>query len=155
MIQLTPQMRILVAVESVDFRRGINGLCGLCRRAFRLDPLQGAVFVFRNRPATAFKLLVYDGQGFWLCHKRLSQGRFHWWPRQHDAGLTPLAVHELQLLLWNGNRPTCGRTKLTCCYIKLILTGNTFKSLILLQRTFDFKAKMELITDKGRATPNN
>jgi transposase len=35
------------------------------------DPFSGWVFVFRNRPATALKALVYDGQGFWLCHKRL------------------------------------------------------------------------------------
>ena len=31
------------------------------------DPFTGTVFVFRNRRATAVKVLVYDGQGFWLC----------------------------------------------------------------------------------------
>lgn len=103
MIQLTPQMRIMIAVEPVDFRRGIDGLCGHCRSAFGHDPLQGAVFVFRNRRATAIRLLVYDGQGFWLCHKRLSQGRFRWWPAKNDSVLTSAAIHELQVLLWNGN----------------------------------------------------
>jgi transposase len=42
------------------------------------QPLSGAVFVFRNRAGTALKLLLYDGQGYWLCLKRLSQGRFTW-----------------------------------------------------------------------------
>src|SRR3954467_10158267 len=75
MLQITPQMKILVAVEPADFRRGIDGLARLCQEALQHAPFVGAVFVFRNRKATALKLLMYDGQGFWLCHKRLSQGR--------------------------------------------------------------------------------
>jgi transposase len=72
MIQVTPQMRVLVAVEAVDFRRGIDGLAQLCRASLDADPFNGAVYVFRNRRRTAIKLLVYDGQGFWLCHNQLS-----------------------------------------------------------------------------------
>jgi transposase len=53
MLQIVPQMKILVAVELVDFRRGINGLSRLCHEALRHDPLAGAAFVFRNRKATA------------------------------------------------------------------------------------------------------
>ena len=67
MIQLTPQMRILVAVEAADFRCGIDGLAQLCRASLSADPFSGAVFVFRNRRRTAVKLLVYDGQGYWLA----------------------------------------------------------------------------------------
>jgi transposase len=103
MIQVTPQMRILVAVGAVDFRKGIDGLCGICRRIMREDPFRGSVFVFRNRRGTSVKLLMYDGQGFWLCQKRLSTGRFQWWPARQDDSLCSLAVHELQLLLWNGS----------------------------------------------------
>ena len=103
MIQLTPQMRILLAVEPADFRKGIDGLARVCRTALNSDPFSGYVFVFRNRRATAIKILVYDGQGFWLCQKRLSRGRFSWWPRGTGASVEALAVHELQLLLWNGD----------------------------------------------------
>jgi len=103
MIQLTPQMRIFVAVEDADFRKGIDGLCGLCRSVLKRDPFTGAVFVFRNRRRTALKILVYDGQGYWLCHKRLSKGKFTWWPRLGDGHVNPLAVHDLQLMIWNGN----------------------------------------------------
>ena len=63
MIQLTPQMRILVAVEPADFRRGIDGLARVCRDALGCDPFDGTVFVFRNRRATAVKLLVFDSRG--------------------------------------------------------------------------------------------
>ena len=103
MIQITPHMRILVALEPVDFRKGIDGLAGVCRQALGSDPFAGALFVFRNRRAKALKLLVYDGQGFWLCQKRLSKGRFKGWPQDPTQCLKSLDPHQLHLLLWNGN----------------------------------------------------
>ena len=102
MIQVTPQMRILVAVEPADFRKGIDGLAAVCRRELKSNPLSGTVFVFRNRRSTAVKLLIYDGQGFWLCQKRLSQGRFRFWPSDPER-VRSLEAHELQVLLSAGN----------------------------------------------------
>lgn len=120
-------MRIWVAVEPADFRAGIDGLCRVCRKTLSSDPMSGAVFVFRNRRAKALKILVYDGQGFWLCQKRLSSGRFRFWPsapgknpaltgrlaatKGHAPtvavgdcrGARPLQAHELQVLLACGN----------------------------------------------------
>ena len=103
MLQITPQMRILVAVEPADFRKGIDGLARLCKETLRQDPFGGAAFVFRNRKATALKVLVYDGQGFWLCHKRLSAGRFRFWPAMADGQAQTLAAHQLHVLLSAGN----------------------------------------------------
>jgi len=80
MLQLTPQSRIFVATAPVDFRKGIDGLGAVCRQILGENPLEGAVYVFRNRAGTALKLLLYDGQGYWLMMKRLSQGRFAWCP---------------------------------------------------------------------------
>ena len=102
MIQLTPQMRILVAVEPADFRKGIDGLAQLCREVLEADPFSGAVFVFRNRRATSVKILAYDGQGCWLAQKRLSSGRFRFWPRV-TVGRTTLQAHELGVLLSGGD----------------------------------------------------
>ena len=102
MIQITPHMRILVAVEPIDFRAGIDGLAANCRKLLQADPFSGALFVFGNRARTALKVLVYDGQGFWLCHKRLSTGKFTWWPVGHEQGHT-LQACELQVLLMAGN----------------------------------------------------
>src|SRR5438067_5715138 len=70
---ITPQNRIFLAVEPIDFRAGIDRLAALCRERLAQNPLEGAVYVFRNRRSTALKLLLYDGQGFWLCTKRLSR----------------------------------------------------------------------------------
>jgi transposase len=105
MIQITPQMRLLVAVEPQDFRKGIDGLSRVCREVLREDPFSGCVFVFRNKAATSLKALIYDGQGFWLCQKRLSEGRFRWWPKAEEgAGAArSLLSHELQVLFWNGD----------------------------------------------------
>ncbi|MEK7716127.1 MAG: IS66 family insertion sequence element accessory protein TnpB, partial [Pseudomonadota bacterium] len=86
MMQLTPHLRILVAVEPVDFRQGIDGLSRVCRQRLEADPMSGVVFVFRNRRGRALKILVYDGQGFWLCQKRLSAGRFRFWPTTQRGG---------------------------------------------------------------------
>jgi transposase len=106
MIQVTPQMRILVAVEPADFRKGIDGLAQVCRATLERDPFSGIVFVFRNRRATSIKILVYDGQGFWLCQKRISSGHFWWWRESPTTLAKTLEAHELQVLLWGGNPET-------------------------------------------------
>lgn len=103
MIQITPQMRILVAIQPADFRKGIDGLVRLCKDTLQQDPFKGWVFVFRNRRATAVKVLVYDGQGYWLCQKRLSTGRFRWWPTHPSEPAQTLAAHQLSVLLAAGN----------------------------------------------------
>jgi len=107
MMQLTPQMRILVATEPADFRKGIDGLARLCREVLTREPFDGTVFVFCNRRRTAIKLLTYDGQGFWLCQKRLSTGRFRHWPSAED-GARSLEAHEVQVLLSAGNPGAAG-----------------------------------------------
>ena len=103
MIQITPHMRILVAVEPVDFRRGIDGLARLCREVLSADPFCGTVFVFKNRRGTSIKALTYDGRGFWLAQMRLSQGRFRFWPQRKGSPARMLEAHELQVLLSGGD----------------------------------------------------
>jgi len=67
------------------------------------DPFSGAVFVFRSRRGTSVKILAYDGQGFWLCQKRLSRGRFRYWPRGDGGVQRELLAHQLQVLLAGGD----------------------------------------------------
>jgi transposase len=102
MIQITAQMRVLVAIEPVDGRKGIDCLARLCQEKLAEDPFSGCVFVFRSRSGTAIRLLSYDGQGYWLAQKRLSKGRFVWWPEA--TGTTkPLEAYEAQLLMAAGD----------------------------------------------------
>jgi transposase len=76
LIQIAPQFRILVAIEAVDGRKGVDAIAQLCREKLNADPFSGCLFIFRTRRGTAIRLLQYDGQGFWLATKRLSKGRF-------------------------------------------------------------------------------
>lgn len=120
MIQITPQMRILVAVEAVDFRAGIDGLASVCKQQLAADPFGGGLFVFCNRRRTAIKVLVYDSQGFWLCHKRLSSGRFRFWPTSTTQAARALEAHQLQVLLMGGDP---GSVKAAPAWRRLSMVG--------------------------------
>jgi transposase len=102
MIQITAQMRVLVAIEPVDGRKGIDSLARLCQEKLAEDPFSGCVFVFRSRSGTAIRLLTYDGQGYWLAQKRLSKGRFIWWPEAVEPAKA-LEAYEAQLLMAAGD----------------------------------------------------
>lgn len=67
------------------------------------DPFSGSMFLFRNRSFTMIRVLVYDGQGFVLFTKRLSEGRFQWWPDEDHQGLVTLSAPQLQMLIYNGD----------------------------------------------------
>lgn len=96
-------MRVWVAIEPVDFRRGIDGMAQLCRERLGADPFSGAAYVFRNRRGTGVKILIYDGQGFWLCYKRWSKGHFRYWPDQPGVVQRELFAHQLSVLLAGGD----------------------------------------------------
>src|SRR5919109_1217373 len=91
MIQVTSHMRIVVAVEPVDFRNGIDGLVRVCKEVLHADPFAGWLFVFPSRRGTAIKALYYDGQGFLSGAKALVNWAFSLLAREpvggiHDSG---------------------------------------------------------------------
>jgi len=114
MIQLLPQLKILLAYQPVDFRKGIDGLIALCRAQFDAELYDGTLFVFRNRRGTALKILTFDGVGWWLVIRRFSQGRLQWWPKAQADTLT----HPLEALLLpykprGETPPDCGSLPMT------------------------------------------
>jgi transposase len=78
---------IWVVVAPVDMRRGIDGLSSIVQQALGGSPCAGSAFVFRNRAGNRLRLLVWDGNGVWLCQRRLHQGGFIW-PKAADAGFS-------------------------------------------------------------------
>lgn len=102
MIQMTSHMRIFVATSPLDMRKGIDGVAKVCRLKLSSNPMSGAVFIFTNRSRKMIRLLSYDGQGYWLATKRLSQGRFPFWPRS-GCEMTQLEAHEIQVLIRGGD----------------------------------------------------
>ena len=77
MIQITPQMRILVAIEAVDGRKGIDSLARLCEEKLQADPFSGSLFVFRSRRGTSIRILVYDGRGVLAGTKAALEGEIY------------------------------------------------------------------------------
>ena len=92
--------KIYIAVESVDMRKGFDGLYGLVRDRLGQDPLSGHLFLFSNRGRTRLKALVWDGSGLWVCAKRLEKGRFHW-PAANGSRSVTMRPEEFAMLL-NG-----------------------------------------------------
>jgi transposase len=105
MIQLTAHMRILVCTTPLDMRKGIDGIGAYCRQILGENPMSGAAFMFISRSRKLLRVLVYDGQGFWLCTKRLSSGRFPHWPeaKTGDRWLKELESCEAVSLLHGGD----------------------------------------------------
>ncbi len=98
MIQLTAQSKIMVALHPIDFRNGIDGLKKICREVLRSQPESGTLFLFKNKRGDCIKILVFDGQGYWAMMKRLSKGRFPWWPEGSGAS-SQLDYRKVQLIL--------------------------------------------------------
>jgi transposase len=103
MIQVTPQVRILVAREPIDFRKGIDGTAAVCRQVLEDDPMGGKMFIFRNRARTMVRVIVYDGQGYWLMTKRMSAGRFRHWLDDDSSVGEAVDPHQLHVLLAGGD----------------------------------------------------
>lgn len=84
--------------DSVDFRKGINGLAVLVEEALHLDPFSEKLFVFCNRRRNRIKILYWERSGFCLWQKRLEKARFHW-PRKVAGETVTLTSQQLNWLL--------------------------------------------------------
>ena len=90
--------RVYLACGKTDMRKSINGLSAIVESGFKLDPFDGALFVFCNRNRDRVKILEWDGDGFWLYFKRLEKGRFKW-PEPGEEATMTLTGEELSYLL--------------------------------------------------------
>jgi transposase len=97
MISFGSDVRVFVATQPVDFRKGVHGLIGLVAEGLNGAPYSGDVFVFRSKRADRLKLLVFDGTGMILATKWLEDGRFAWPPIRE--GKMRLSATQLAMLL--------------------------------------------------------
>jgi transposase len=91
MLSFSGSLKVFVAVEACDMRKGFNGLYAAVTERLGEDPRSGTLFVFSNRRHTRIKILCWDGTGLWVMTKRLEKGTFSW-PRQVEAGATKLKL---------------------------------------------------------------
>lgn len=99
MLTLPSSVRVYLAAEPVDLRRGHDGLVAIVRSTWRLDPFEGHLFVFLGRRLDRVKILVWDRNGFVLYYKRLSQGRFRMPKVASDAKHVQMDATTLAMLL--------------------------------------------------------
>lgn len=96
MLSFSGSLKVFVALESCDMRKGFNGLHALVTEKLAEDLRSGALFVFSNRKHTRLKIIYWDGTGLWLLSKRLEKGTFSWPknidPQQTKLSLTPQAL---------------------------------------------------------------
>ena len=80
MILPAQNIRVVMAMKPVDFRRGHDGLAATVKNELGLDPHSGLIVVFRSRKLDRLKILLWDGSGLVLVYKRLEQNNFAWPP---------------------------------------------------------------------------
>ncbi|PDS67886.1 IS66 family insertion sequence element accessory protein TnpB [Rhizobium phaseoli] len=98
MIGVSPNgVKIVVATQPVDFRRGMNGLVALVASALAADPYCGDVFVFRAKRLDRLRCIYWDGSGMILTTKWLEAGKFVWPPIRDGA--MQMSAQEFSLLL--------------------------------------------------------
>jgi transposase len=98
MLSFSGSLKVFVALEPCDMRRGFNGLHALVTERLGEDPRGGALFVFSNRRHTRLKILYWDGTGLWVLSKRLEAGTF-FWPRHVEPQTTKLSLTPQALAL--------------------------------------------------------
>lgn len=91
MLSFVAGLRVFLAVEPCDMRKGFEGLLALVGERLREDVRSGALFVFINKRRTRLKVLHFDGSGLWVITKRLEQGTFAW-PKPEQIGAPKLAL---------------------------------------------------------------
>jgi transposase len=103
MISMPAGVPIVVVHETVSFARGIDGMRGLCQSIVKKDPIEKGYFMFLNKRRNQTRVLWYDGQGFVLCTKRLSSGKFKNWPTGNDTSVSLLEYFQAQGLFFDAN----------------------------------------------------
>ncbi len=98
MLSLPPSVRLFMATQPVDGRKGADSLMVLVREAFRHDPLSGHLFIFFSKRCDRVRIVYWDRNGFAMWTKRLEKGRFR--PSfSSDRKLGSIAIEAAELAL--------------------------------------------------------
>lgn len=98
MIELSRVEHIFIANGATDLRMGIDGYASIVAGNFKQDVFSKSIFLFCNRNKDKLKILYWDNNGFWLCYKRLEEGKFKWLKQQQSES-TEINQQQLRWLL--------------------------------------------------------
>ena len=99
MISLPSTVKIFLALQPADMRKGFDGLKSLVEEFLGRDPLSGHLFVFRNRRGDRLKILYWDRDGLALWYKRLEAGTFRFPAAADECASVEVQPAELAMLL--------------------------------------------------------
>ena len=98
MLSLPPSVRLFVATQPVDGRKGADSLMVIVRDVFGQDPLSGHLFIFFSKRCERVRVVYWDRNGFAMWTKRLESGRFR--PSfSADGRLATTAIEAAELAL--------------------------------------------------------
>ena len=75
--------KIFLVTGRTDMRKSIDGLMGIIRDTYQLDPFSNSVYLFCGKHCDRIKALHFEKDGFVLLYKRLDSGKFQW-PRNES-----------------------------------------------------------------------
>ena len=102
MLSFPSSLKVFVALDFCDMRKGFEGLSALVENRLKEDLRDGMLFVFSNRRRTRLKMIYFDGTGLWLMSKRLEQGTFSW-PQSTDESCSKMLLRpEALAMLTDG-----------------------------------------------------
>ena len=99
LLNLSPTRCYYLYNGTASMRKSFNGLSTLIRAELGQDPLSGNVFIFFNRQRDQCKLLLFEGDGFGIFHKRLEKGTFELPKTTAESQGGIVAWHDLQFIL--------------------------------------------------------
>jgi transposase len=100
MLSWPPTVKIYLAAEPADMRKGFESLAFLVESSMALDPLSGHRFVFRSRRGDRIKILYWDTDGYVLWYKRLERGSFRFpAAAAHVNGHVEVKAADLMMIL--------------------------------------------------------
>lgn len=98
MLSLPPSVRLFVATQAVDGRKGPDSLMVLVRDVLRYDPLSGHLFVFFSKRRDRIRVVYWDRNGIAMWTKRLEAGRFRF-ALSADGRLSASSIEAAELAL--------------------------------------------------------
>jgi len=111
MLTLPASVRIYVALDPVDMRKGFDSLAAIAEHQLQLDPIAGDLVLYRNKRGHLMKLLFHDRSGWAYLYKRLESGTFQLPPVSSDTGKVEIDAGELAMILEGIDLRTAVRRK--------------------------------------------
>lgn len=111
MLSISGQMKVFLALEPTDMRKGFDTLAALVQDTLKLDPLSGQLFVFRSKRGDRVKILYWDARGYALWYTRLEEGTFRFPTAQEGQRSLSISAADLAMLLDGVDLSTVKRRK--------------------------------------------